>query len=283
MDLRLAPKPFYQAKAAYTRARSLLWLARGGREAGGPGIRILFYHRVTDDRDELAVRPRRFREQMEQLAGEGYRVLDVGRAAELLAAGELPSRAVALSFDDGYRSVAEQALPVLERHGFHATVFVATGVIDRRAPLSWYRRQPPLLEWEDVVRLDGGMLRFEAHSVTHPSLLALGDEEARAEIAGSKRELEERLGRPVEVFCYPAGLYGPRERRLAGEAGFRAACTCEPGLNAAATDPLELRRIQVDARDRLLDFRAKLGGGHDRPPPGRALWRRLRYGASSRS
>jgi hypothetical protein len=58
---------------------------------------------------------------------------------------------------------------------------------------------------------------------------------------------EPRLA-PVTLFCYPAGLYGPRDRALVAEAGFRAACTCEPGLNTRMTSLLELRRIQVDAR-----------------------------------
>ena len=88
------------------------------------------YHRISDDRDELAVSPRRFREQMEFLAAEGYRVCDVPDVATRLAAGELPQRTVGLSFDDGYRDVAENALPVLAEYGYRATVFVATGVTD---------------------------------------------------------------------------------------------------------------------------------------------------------
>ena len=50
--------------------------------------------------------------------------------------------------------MAEHALPVLERHGFRATVFVTTGVTDGRVAFPWYDRQPPVLGWEDVVALD---------------------------------------------------------------------------------------------------------------------------------
>lgn len=271
------PRALYPLKAAHTRLRSLVWRARGGRAPAEPGFRILFYHRVSDDRDELAVTPGRFREQMELLAGQGYRGVDVVTALDA-APG-----AVGLAFDDGYLDVAEHAVPELERHGFTATVFLATGVIDGRVPLGWYRTQPPLLSWDDVARLDGTALRFEAHTVTHPNLLAVDDERAREEIAGSKRELEGRLGRGVSAFCYPAGLFGARDVALVAEAGFRAACTCEPGLNTPLTSPLRLHRIQIDARDSLLDFRAKLGGGFDAPSRVRAVWRRARYGASSRS
>ncbi len=278
-SLGVGPGWLYSGKALLVRARSGRWLLTTRGRADTSGIRFLFYHRVSRDRDELAVTPSRFRDQMAFLAGEGYRAVDVVEAARLLAEGAPASRVVCLSFDDGYRDVAENALPVLADHGFRATVFLATGVIDGTVPLSWYERQPPLLGWDEIADLDRGhTLSFEAHTVTHPNLLALDEAEARREIAGSKVALEARLGRAVSAFCYPAGLFGPRERELVAQAGFRIAVSCEPGVNSAATDRLALRRIQIDARDRLLDFRAKLGGGHDTPLLLRSRYRRARYG-----
>ena len=114
--------------------------------------------------------------------------------------------------------------------------------------------------------------------MSHPNLLAVDDAGAWAEIHDSRSELEARLGRPVSAFAYPAGLYGERERRLAAEAGYRAAVSCEPGVNLPGTDRFALRRRQIDSRDRLVDFRAKVGGGHDTPLPLRRTYRRLRYG-----
>jgi peptidoglycan/xylan/chitin deacetylase (PgdA/CDA1 family) len=286
-DLTLGSSLLYPAKAVFTRARSAAWLLRTRGRPDRSGVRILFYHRVSDERDELAVTPRRFREQMSLLAQEGYRGVDVATLAASLAAGETPERVVGISFDDGYLDVAREAAPVLAEHGFGATVFVATAVTSGRAAFSWYGPQPPLIEWDEVVELDrDSPLRFEAHTQSHPNLLALDEQQAREEIAGGKAELEERLGREVGVFCYPAGLFGERERRLVAEAGFEAAVSCERGTNTPRTDPFALRRIQVDARDGLLDFRAKAFGGHDSSPPLRAAYRRRRYGmppASSRS
>ncbi len=271
---------FYLAKAGGTRARSAAWLVRTRGRLDMSGLRIFFYHRISNDRDELAVRPDAFERQMDYLASEAYRVVDVLTAIDLLDSGEPLSRTVALTFDDGYLDIADHALPVLSERGFRGTVFVAPAVTDGRAPFSWYREQPPLLTWEDILELDrDGTLRFEAHSLTHPNLPALPEEEAEEEIAGSKRELEKRLGRAVEAFSYPSGLFGVREERLAANAGFRIALTCEPGVNNRFTDRYALCRRQVDARDSLLDFRAKLGGGHDSSPPLRGLYRRLLYGA----
>jgi peptidoglycan/xylan/chitin deacetylase (PgdA/CDA1 family) len=155
-------------------------------------------------------------------------------------------------------------------------------VIDGTAAFSWYARQPPVLSWSEIAELDrGSPLTFEAHTVTHPNLTAVPDAAAREEIAGSKAALEERLGRAVAAFCYPAGLYGSRERAMVAAAGFSVATTCEPGANSRASDPLALRRTAVDGSDRLADFRAKVRGGHDRPSPLRAAYRALRYRRSA--
>jgi peptidoglycan/xylan/chitin deacetylase (PgdA/CDA1 family) len=278
----IGPSLPYPVKAAVTRVRSALWLTRSRGRANEHGIRVLFYHRVSDERDDLAVHPRRFREQMDYLAGAGYRVVDIVQVAELLDAGETPARTVGLNFDDGYLDVAEHALPVLAEHGFRATVFVATGVTDGRASFAWYQRQPPLLGWDEIAELDrGDTLEFEAHTVTHPNLLAVDDLRAAAEIEDSKQELEDRLGRRVMALSYPAGLFGERERRLAVESGYRVAVSCEPGVNLPDTDRFALRRRQIDSRDRLFDFRAKVSGGHDTPLPLRGMYRRLRYGEGS--
>lgn len=273
--LTLGPRWVQLVKPALTSARTAAWHARG-RPARG-GLRILFYHRVSGDRDPLAIAPARFGEQMAALHAQGYRALDVVAAVDALRRGEPVDRLVGLSFDDGYRDVAEHALPVLERHGFRATVFVAPAVVDGTAAFSWYEDQPPVLGWSEIEALDAGSaLTFEAHTLTHPDLTALDAGAAEREIAGSRTALEARLGRRVRAFCYPAGLYGARERALVERAGFELATTCESGANTAATDPLVLRRTAVNRHDSPSDFRAKVAGGHDRPSLLRAGYRRAR-------
>ena len=278
--LQLLPSPLYALKAGAVRLRSLTWLARKRQRSHPAGLRILFYHRISPDRDILAVTPERFRGQMAYLAEGGFAVLDLLEAAEALSHGALPPRAVALTFDDAYADVAENALPILESHGFAATVFVVPGAVDGKVHFEWYREMPRLLDWTEITDLDGASpLRFGAHTLTHPNLVRLDDATAEREIAGSKSELEAHLGHAVDTFCYPAGLFGERERALVSAAGYRAAVSCEPGMNHPGIDRLALRRVQIDARDSLLDFRSKVGGGHDHPLPLRRIYRRARFGA----
>ena len=281
----VGPSLPYPVKAGLTFARSAAWLARSrGRAGASDGVRILLYHRVADDDDPLAVPPRRFADQMAQLAADGRRVVGLADVLPMLDRGAVDAGTVGLTFDDGFADLADHALPVLERHGFRATVFVATGVTDGRLRFPWYAdEQPPVLGWDDVLALDRhGTLRFEAHTVSHPSLLALDEATAAAEIRDSRHELQQRLERPVTAFAYPAGLFGERERRLVAAAGYAAAVTCEPGVNRPDTDRFALRRRQIDRRDRPLDFKAKVRGGHDTPLPLRDAYRRLRYGMRPR-
>jgi peptidoglycan/xylan/chitin deacetylase (PgdA/CDA1 family) len=275
-DLAYRSRLVRPLKAGMTHARSFAWSLRERPEE--PGLRILFYHRVTDERDDLAVSVGRFRAQMDFLASEGYRVHDLLEGYELFSRSELPPKSLVLTFDDGYLDVQENATPILAERGFRATVFVVTGALEGTSSFAWYRRQPPLMSWDDVVALDRQKtLRFEAHTVTHPRLTTLSAEAARAEIAGSKEALERGLGRPVEAFCYPGGVFGRRERDLAAEVGFRLAVSCDAGHNPPGVDPFALRRQQIETRDRLIDFRAKVGGGHDSALPFQRLYRRVRY------
>ena len=249
-DLQLGPSAVAVAKAAMTRTRSLIWRSRGARAT--PGVRILFYHRIADEPDSLAVRPDAFRRQVEYLSAQGFRIVDVPEAARLAAAGET-GRVVGMSFDDGYRDVVENGGDVLAEHDAKVTVFVVPGVVDGTARFTWYDRQPPVLGWDEIADLDGDSpFRFEAHTVTHPNLLALSEDEARSEIG--------------------------RSRELVAEAGFAAAVTCDPGANRPDTDALLLHRTAVELRDGLVDFAAKVAGAHDSPLPLRSAYRRLRYG-----
>ena len=110
------------------------------------------------------------------------------------------------------------------------------------------------------------LIDVQAHTRTHPWLPRLDDAQAREEIAGSKCDLEQHLGHPVTSFCYPAGLYGPREVRLVRDAGYRSAVTTDPGVNNAGIDLDRLRRTLVFRADDSGVFEAKLAGRYDRAP-----------------
>src|SRR5262245_7394361 len=93
-------------------------------------FQVLTYHKVsTDDHPFFEpIHPTLFEQQMRFLK-ECYRVFPLTELVERGQRGDLPDRAVAITFDDGYRDNYDFAFPVLKRYGLPATVFVATGVI----------------------------------------------------------------------------------------------------------------------------------------------------------
>jgi peptidoglycan/xylan/chitin deacetylase (PgdA/CDA1 family) len=103
------------------------------RAAGNARLCVLNYHRILERPDPLLESEpdvAAFRWQMALLA-DCFNVLPVSQALALLDAGRLPPRAVCITFDDGYRSVYELALPVLKEFGLPATVFVTSGHVGR--------------------------------------------------------------------------------------------------------------------------------------------------------
>jgi peptidoglycan/xylan/chitin deacetylase (PgdA/CDA1 family) len=156
---------------------------------------------------------------------------------------------------------------VLRDLGIPATVYLPTAIIDGRAPFDWYRGEPPpALGWAEVAELTAdGLIEVGSHSRTHPRMPVLGDAEAREELAGSKEEIERRVGREVTSFCYPAGLYSERDARLVIETGYRAGVTCEAGINVFGADLAQLRRTMIVWTDDERRFAAKLAGRLDAP------------------
>ncbi|HKC23705.1 MAG TPA: polysaccharide deacetylase family protein, partial [Thermoanaerobaculia bacterium] len=108
---------------------------------------VLLYHRIVELRSEpwsLSVAPRRFDEQMKALRAIASPVA-LARIAGALGGGEIPQRAVAVTFDDGYADNHAAALPVLERHGVPATVFVTTGFVGQPLEMWWDQLERILL------------------------------------------------------------------------------------------------------------------------------------------
>ncbi|WP_290901218.1 polysaccharide deacetylase family protein [Aquabacterium sp.] len=101
----------------------------GGAQAALP---VLMYHRVLPERDPLQAETHTARTMDTQFRtlARWFKVLPLDEAAALLAEGRLPSRAISITFDDGYRDNHDIALPLLKRHGLTATFYVSSGFLN---------------------------------------------------------------------------------------------------------------------------------------------------------
>jgi peptidoglycan/xylan/chitin deacetylase (PgdA/CDA1 family) len=178
---------------------------------------VLTFHSVDDSGSVLSIAPQELRALVAEIQASGHAIVPL---RELLAdADDRPDR-VALTFDDGYRSVWEHAGPVLDAAGAPATLFVTTGYLgrDSRWPtLPEAAPVFPLMDWEQVRDLHARGWAIEAHTETHPDLRALPDAEIEREFRASNDAIERELGVRPRVLAYPYGHFDARVERIARE------------------------------------------------------------------
>lgn len=243
---------------------------RGGREAPVASLwhdfPILTYHRIAVDGPPALERwrtsPAAFDAQLRHLRDTGWHGVSLQRLRAALHWGEpLPERSVMLTFDDATRDFLDDAVPLLHRYGFPATLFVPTGHVAGVAAWDATHGDPaPLLNWDELRLLRHCDVAIGAHGVTHRPLTVLGPAELIGELAGSRFHIEQELGQPVTSIAYPYGAFDPVIRDAAGEVGYDFAFTCIDGRIADNADPLALFRREVFGNLDLADFEALIDG-----------------------
>lgn len=179
---------------------------------------ILTYHSIDDSGSPISIDEAGFRRHVEWLASGAVRVLPLDH---ILTPGsdrvdETERDAVALTFDDGLRSVERIALPLLRDHGLPATVFLVSGAMggtnawggnaDPRVP------QLPVMDWNGARRLADAGIVLGAHSRTHSHLSRLSADAIEDEVLHSCERIREEVGTRVTGFAYPYGDADDRVR-----------------------------------------------------------------------
>ncbi len=145
---------------------------------------VLTYHAVDARRSVISVAPDLFRRQMETLASRGLSgvsLQDAFRHRE--RTGCFPINAVVLTFDDGYVSVLDQALPIMQSFGFRGTTFIISGLVGLNAAQARNANRyidRDLLGWEQLSELVNCGIEIGSHTVHHPDLTRLGPCRTRA-------------------------------------------------------------------------------------------------------
>lgn len=217
-----------------------------------PPVPILTYHQVDTPPPSgapfrsLVVAPDDFDRQMGFLRRLGYQGLSMTQLEPYLR-GEKTGKVVGITLDDGYANNFTCALPILRRHGFSATCYVVSGLLgasnvwDQAAGVA----PKPLMKPGDLKSWIAQGQEIGAHSRHHVDLTHADAEQARSEIAGSKRDLELLLGVEVRHFCYPYGHYDALHAAMVREAGFVTATTTRRSRSRLGDSLFELPRVPV--------------------------------------
>ena len=171
-----------------------------------------------------------FRQQIERLAGEGWRGKNVTQALR-----SFDDKGVCITFDDGPETDLIAAAPVLRPYGFAATSYITIEFLGK----------PGYLSAAQVRELPAVGFEIGCHSLTHSYLTEVDDERLREETAGAKDRLEQIAGVRVDHFSCPGGRSNARVTEAIKRAGFRTMATSRTGANSPGTTRFALRRVAV--------------------------------------
>lgn len=221
--------------------------------------KILMYHgicRLAEDPNGVCTSPELFEAHMRYLRARKLRGVSTRELLRAMESGTAKGL-VGLTFDDGFEDFLQTALPVLERFGFSATLFVVGSFPKEN---SWEHDYDPkprmnLLGAEGIREVAARGVEVGSHGMNHLRLSGLEPALLEEEVGGSCQVLSEVLGEAVEGFCYPYGSVDHAAVQVVRRSRYAYACAVSERVERNLYD---LPRIPVAERDNLARFAAKL-------------------------
>jgi len=231
---------------------------------------VLYYHVVTKDQRSS------FARQMDD-------IIKYARPVSTSSKSHLETGAhhVAVTFDDAFVCIIENALPELLQRNIPSTIFVPTGYLGRYS--GWIKNearqnaQQTVMSENQLRELKAiDMVSIGSHCVTHANLLLLNEQDAKNEIIKSKHDLENILQEGVKTLSFPHGAFNHTHVEFAREVGYKRVFSILPKCAFSGSDEYVTGRVRVDTTDWRLEFRLKLFGAYRWLPVAFALKHKMR-------
>ncbi len=196
---------------------------------------IILYHRIANTKNDphrLCVSPENFREQIKFLK-ENFRIVPLVQLVREVRSKKLKNKTMAITFDDGYADNLHNALPILQEYNIPATIFLTAGHVGQEGPFYWDKSAPfedrgrPMTIDEVNTLSKSHIIEIGGHTISHPKLTKILENEQFKEISEGKGIIEEMLGFPLLSFAYPFGgkdSFNKTTIELVKKAGFHYAC-----------------------------------------------------------
>jgi peptidoglycan/xylan/chitin deacetylase (PgdA/CDA1 family) len=201
-------------------------------------VTVLMYHAVGDEQGvcegadpHYAVSSRQFAAHLALARGNGLRVSSVAR---LLQDPALAARSVAFTFDDGHVTNGPAA-ELIARDGGSADFFVNPAHVGTAHYLGW----------SDLRQMAAAGMSIQSHGYQHVYMDDLTPAQVDAQLADSKRAIEDNVGQPVTIFAPPGGRVVPDMATVARRAGYQSVCSSRVGLWHTADGAWDVARLAV--------------------------------------
>ncbi|TNH98326.1 polysaccharide deacetylase family protein [Aeromonas sobria] len=234
---------------------------------------VIMYHRFIEQDSEKGVHGTwmpiaMFEKHLRLMKWLGYETLTFRDLADkgFIHRLQYGKKYLMITADDGYQDNLTRMLPLLEKYGYKAVVYVVTGEGYNR----WDVEHPTnpdtkvsLMSGEQVKALAAsGHVEIGGHTLTHPRLSQLSPEQQAREIQENKRQLEALLDHPLLSFAYPYGDMNESAKEQAIAAGYRFAVATNSGPKAMHQDPFQIRRIAIFPRTDVFGLWRKIRGNY---------------------
>lgn len=161
-------------------------------------LTVLYYHEVVPQGKGYSyqkIEASKFEEQMQFLKSQGYETVTFEDLDK-----PLPKKPIIITFDDGFKTVKEYAIPILQKYGFKATLFLAPHYINENH--EYY------LSWDDLREMvDANLVSVGSHTYTHIDVRTVSKEELLNEFEKCDTSIEKQLGIKSQTFCFPYGAF----------------------------------------------------------------------------
>lgn len=234
---------------------------------------VIMYHRFIEHDSEKGVHGTwmpiaMFEKHLRLLKWLGYETLTFRDLADkgFIHRLQYGKKYLMITADDGYQDNLTRMLPLLEKYGYKAVVYVVTGEGYNRWDVEQASNpdtRVDLMNGEQLKALTAsGHVEIGGHTLTHPRLSKLAPEQQAHEIQENKRQLEALLGHPLLSFAYPYGDMDESAKAQAMAAGYRFAVATNSGPRAMHQDPFRIRRIAIFPRTDVFGLWRKIRGNY---------------------
>ncbi|MFT4816452.1 MAG: biofilm PGA synthesis lipoprotein PgaB [Pseudohongiellaceae bacterium] len=207
--------------AAHLLSVSVMLLANSPSIAAHSAVILLYHHVAEDTPPSTSISPANFDAHLRYLRDNDFNVIALDRMIDSLRSGQsLPEKSVVITFDDGYKSIFDEAFPLLQTYGYPFTLFLSTGPIDDG--LNNY------MTWDQVRQMSAADVIIANHMVDHPYMLEARNNESdiqrlarlRGDLLEAEQRIEAETGQSHRYLAYPYGEYDPALKSLLAELNF---------------------------------------------------------------
>lgn len=233
--------------------------------------RILMYHMINEKLpnakfNHLRVSPKNFEKQISWLSKNGFKSYFVREISQ-----NMPLKSIIITFDDGYEDNFTNALPILQKYNFKATIFLTINRFEKNwsherdsGKASDELNNEKMLSDEMVKHmLKTGLIEIGSHTLNHANLPLLSENEKVKELKESKEKIEKNFGINCESFAYPFGFFDENSKKIAMKF-YKFILTTKNDVLHKNYETSEILRILISGHDSIFHFILKIKKGRCR-------------------